>query len=142
MTYAFFAPQDEWACDFRPYTIACAAIPTVLLRRAGVWGAFHGLFGVGSNELIVVTYGDVAGVDNALGAADDVASVDTLLLEPTVRPPKTCRAAARVCTCFGSSRSITRTWTRSPRFLSRRGEISRPAPTIRPFRKGCFGNIT
>lgn len=56
------------------------------LAPASVWGCFHGLFGVGSNELIVVTYGEVAHVDEAIGSLPDVAHVDTLLLEPTVRP--------------------------------------------------------
>lgn len=56
------------------------------LAPASVWGAFGGLFGVGSNELIVVTYGEVAQVDSAIAGLDDVASVETLLLEPTVRP--------------------------------------------------------
>ena len=56
------------------------------LKPASLWGAFHGLFGVGSNELIVVSYGDVAGADSALAATSGVVSVDTLLLEPTVRP--------------------------------------------------------
>ena len=56
------------------------------LRPASPWGAFHGLFGVASNELIVVTYGDVAGVDGALATTPGVVAVDTLLLEPTVRP--------------------------------------------------------
>ena len=56
------------------------------LKPASLWGAFHGLFGVASNELIVVTYGDVTGVDSALAAMSGVVGVDTLLLEPTVRP--------------------------------------------------------
>ena len=39
-----------------------------------------------SNELIVVSYGDVTGVDAAIAATPGVAEVQTLLLEPTVRP--------------------------------------------------------
>lgn len=56
------------------------------LGGASLWGAFHGLFGVGSNELIVVTSGDVAGVNDRIEAVRGVASCSTLLLEPTVRP--------------------------------------------------------
>ena len=85
MTYAFSRLKTSGR-DFRPVYDRLRGDTYSALAPAGVWGAFHGLFGVGSNELIVVTYGDVDGVDNALGATDDVASVDTLLLEPTVRP--------------------------------------------------------
>ena len=56
------------------------------LRPAALWGAFHGLFGIASNELVVVTYGDVAGVDKAIAGVPGVVAVETLQLEPTVRP--------------------------------------------------------
>ena len=58
------------------------------LAPAHLWGAFFGLFGVASNELIVVTYGEVDGVHDAIAGASEVAAADTLLLEPTVRPTR------------------------------------------------------
>lgn len=56
------------------------------LGDAGIWGAFFGLFGLGSNELILVTTDNVANMDDRLGAIDAVDSSETLYLEPTVRP--------------------------------------------------------
>ena len=56
------------------------------LAPAPLWGAFHGLFGVASNEMIVVTYGDTGAVQDAIARLPEVTAVDTLLLEPTVRP--------------------------------------------------------
>ena len=85
MTYAFSRLQATGR-DFRAVYDRFAADDFAGLAPARPWGAFHGLFGVGSNELIVVTYGDVAQVDAAIAAQDEVAAVDTLLLEPTVRP--------------------------------------------------------
>ena len=72
--------------DFRPAYEELRANSHASLAPASVWGAFHGLFGVASNELIVVTYGDVDGVNDAIARQPAVASVETLLLEPTVRP--------------------------------------------------------
>ena len=85
MAYAFsrLTAADR---NFNPVYEILRADDHAALRPASLWGAFHGLFGVGSNELIVVSYGDVAGVDGALAATAGVVSVDTLLLEPTVRP--------------------------------------------------------
>ncbi len=51
-----------------------------------LWGKFFGLFGLGSNELIVVTYGAVSDVNERLNSLDSVDSVATLLLVPTARP--------------------------------------------------------
>ena len=85
MTYAF-SRLKATGRDFRPAYDRLAADDFAALAPAEPWGAFHGLFGVGSNELIVVTYGDVEAVDAAIAAADEVSEVDTLLLEPTVRP--------------------------------------------------------
>lgn len=53
-----------------------------------IWGAFQGLFGVGSNELIAVTVGD----DDAVSASIETARglgvehVESLMLKPTTRP--------------------------------------------------------
>lgn len=85
MPYAFsrLIADDR---NFNAVHEALRANSYAMLGPATPWGAFHGLFGVASNELIVVTYGDVAGVDEAIANTPGVAGVDTLLLEPTVRP--------------------------------------------------------
>ncbi len=64
---------------------------TSRLAPASVWGAFHGLFGVGSNELIAVTVGDDDAVDASIETAQrlDVDQVDALTLKPTARPTST-----------------------------------------------------
>ena len=64
---------------------------TSRLAPASVWGAFHGLFGVGSNELIAVTVGDDDAVDASIETARrlDVEQVDALTLKPTARPTST-----------------------------------------------------
>ena len=85
MTYAFSRLKTSGR-DFRPVYEQLRRDADGALAPAAVWGAFHGLFGVGSNELIVVTYGNVASVDETLARRDDVVGVETLLLEPTVRP--------------------------------------------------------
>ncbi len=60
-------------------------------RQAGItiWGVWEGLFGVGSNELIVVAAGagerTADDFTQALGQAP-VTIVDSLLMTPTVRP--------------------------------------------------------
>ena len=87
MTYAF----SRLTADDRNFNKAFDALRAdncAALGAAELWGAFHGLFGVASNELIVVTYGAVADVDEAIAATPGVVRVDTLLLEPTVRPTK------------------------------------------------------
>ena len=58
------------------------------LAPASVWGAFHGLFGVGSNELIAVMVGDGDAVDASIETARrlDAEHVDALILKPTARP--------------------------------------------------------
>lgn len=85
MTYAFSRLRSTQR-DFRGVYDRLRGDTFAHLAPASVWGCFGGLFGVGSNELIVVSYGDVAAVDSAIAGLDDVASVETLLLEPTVRP--------------------------------------------------------
>lgn len=64
---------------------------TSQLAPASVWGAFHGLFGVGSNELIAVTVGDDDTVDASIETARrlDVDHVYALTLKPTARPTST-----------------------------------------------------
>ena len=58
------------------------------LAPSSIWGAFHGLFGVGSNELIVVTAGEDDAVDASIETARrlNVEHVDALKLMPTARP--------------------------------------------------------
>lgn len=54
-----------------------------------VWGTFHGLFGLASNELIAVTVGDdgaVAESVETVSALDAVEGAASLTLVPTVRP--------------------------------------------------------
>ena len=53
-----------------------------------IWGAFYGLFGVGSNELIAVTVGGDDAVDASIETVRclDVDHVDALILKPTARP--------------------------------------------------------
>ena len=85
MTYAFSRLKASGR-DFRPAYDRLRADDYAAIAPARIWGVFHGLFGVGSNELIVVTYGEVGGVDAAVAALAEVSGVETLLLEPTVRP--------------------------------------------------------
>ncbi len=85
MTYAF-SRLKATGRDFRPAYDRLCADEYAALAPAHLWGVFHGLFGVAANELIVVTYGEVAGVGAAIAALDEVSEADTLLLEPTVRP--------------------------------------------------------
>ena len=82
MAYAF---TRLGACG-RDYRAVYEALRDGGVQPADVWGMFHGLFGVASNELIVVTYGDVDHVHDAIAGTDGVVVANTLLLEPTVRP--------------------------------------------------------
>ena len=72
--------------DFRAVYDALRADGYAALRPAQLWGAFHGLFGVASNELIVVSFGNVEDLQQRLEGLPGVAAAETLLLEPTVRP--------------------------------------------------------
>ena len=59
------------------------------LAPASVWGMFEGLFGIGSNELIVVTVGGgdaIAASIQTLAALDAIVETESLTLLPTVRP--------------------------------------------------------
>lgn len=54
-----------------------------------VWGTFHGLFGIASNELVAVTVGDDAAVADSVetvSGLDTVEGAASLTLVPTVRP--------------------------------------------------------
>lgn len=62
---------------------------TGALPAGRLWGAFHGLFGVGSNELIAVTMGNAADAASAIDTAAGLAAsqhVESLILAPTARP--------------------------------------------------------
>ncbi|MYA16340.1 MAG: hypothetical protein F4089_05000 [Gammaproteobacteria bacterium] len=82
MAYAF----TRLSARGRDYGTAAQALQDRGVEPAGLWGAFHGLFGVASNELIVVSYGDVDHVHDVIAGMDEVIAANTLLLEPTVRP--------------------------------------------------------
>ena len=89
MTYAF----SRLVVDGKPTPSTHRAVRDAVVGAvspASLWGAFLGLFGVASNEMIVVTQSDVAEdmakMDATLRAITGVAGVDTRLLEPTVRP--------------------------------------------------------
>lgn len=56
------------------------------LSPATLWGAFYGLFGLGSNELFLVSVGDNSNVHSVLEASKTVEQVRSINLEPTVRP--------------------------------------------------------
>lgn len=56
------------------------------LDGAQIWGGFYGLFGLASNELILVTMGDVSEMDQRLSGIDEISASQTLYLQPTVRP--------------------------------------------------------
>ncbi|HTK99731.1 MAG TPA: hypothetical protein VL379_16970 [Pseudomonadales bacterium] len=80
--------QRNWQPLFDQLT--AATLPA--LADAGVkrWGAWSGLFGIGSNELVLMTFADAA-IDhvealNAHIAGAPASIVEQHLLEPTVRP--------------------------------------------------------
>ena len=83
-TFAFLrltARQGDWE--------GVHAALTSQLQPPSIWGAFYGLFGVGSNELIAVTVGDDDAVTASIETArilEPVDRVDALTLTPTVRP--------------------------------------------------------
>ena len=85
MVYAFSRLRAKGR-DFRPAYDALRHNDYEALVPAKLWGAFHGLFGLASNELIVVTSGEAVGVGELVSSLPEVASAETLLLEPTVRP--------------------------------------------------------
>ncbi len=56
------------------------------LAPAQLWGAFYGLFGLGSNELIVMSVGDNTEAHSAMDAMVTTELIRSIDLEPTVRP--------------------------------------------------------
>ena len=70
--------EREWSGGFERFTANAPA-------DVAIWGAFSGLFGIGSNEMVLVvhTAGD-APVEALADAGFDV--VESLALVPTVRP--------------------------------------------------------
>ncbi len=72
--------------DFRDAHRALTTDDCAALGGAKLWGAFLGLFGIASNEFVLVASGDVQDVNDRISAVADVAESHTLLLEPTVRP--------------------------------------------------------
>ena len=68
------------------------ALHRALTRRLPperLWGAFHGLFGVGSNELMAITVGDEADVAQSVAVARQLPGATcgmALPLAPTARP--------------------------------------------------------
>lgn len=85
LNFAYSRVQTDGP-SYRPIYDAIVGHEREKLGDAEVWGAFFGLFGLGSNELIVVTTGNVANMDTRLSAIESVKRVETLYLEPTVRP--------------------------------------------------------
>lgn len=72
--------------NFKPAFDAITADAGAVLTPATTWGMFAGLFGVGSNELVVATSGNVHLVTGNVLALDAVETAETLVLEPTIRP--------------------------------------------------------
>ena len=138
-TFAFLrltARQGDWQ--------ALHASLTGRLSPGEIWGTFHGLFGVGSNELIAVTVGDDDAVNASIETARslDVDHVQALLLKPTARPASTKPLTREASTCFVSSMSPTPTSRRSPRYPPRRGGPSSAPTTTRQKPRRCFVNMT
>ena len=65
---------------------AVSADGDAVLGSATRWGVFFGLFGLASNELFVVSAGDVGGVHERLLGLDTIAEAETLVVESTARP--------------------------------------------------------
>ncbi|MAE94632.1 MAG: hypothetical protein CL910_08235 [Deltaproteobacteria bacterium] len=72
--------------DSRSALAAITAGDAAVLAPARRWGLFAGLFGLASNELFVVSAGEVQDVGERLLGLPATAEAETLLLEPTVRP--------------------------------------------------------
>ena len=83
-TFAFLRIRGRER-DWQPLREAVVAT----LPPERVWGTFHGLFGIASNELVTVTVGDdeaVAASVETVSGLDAVEGVASLRLVPTVRP--------------------------------------------------------
>ncbi len=82
MAYHWFkvrALERDWRDTYSRF--AAAGLPD----GSDVWGAFSGLFGIGSNELVLVLHGDARAATRAVtGAGFEV--VEQHALVPTIRP--------------------------------------------------------
>lgn len=85
LNFAFSRTRTDGP-NFRPIYDAIVGPDRSKLGEAGLWGAFFGLFGLASNELIVVTTGDVENMDDRLRSIDAIQESETFYFEPTVRP--------------------------------------------------------
>ncbi len=90
------ATGRNWNSAYDHLTAAAAAPLTK--AEIGIWGIWSGLFGIGSNELVLVTHaprrGNHASLLNAALERAPARIVDQWVLEPTVRPT-TLRAIER-----------------------------------------------
>ena len=78
-------PERNWQPIFEQ--ISQTTLPGLQERDASLWGTFHGLFGIGSNELIMVTSWGLGHDPVAeLTLPDNVERVEEIVLVPTVRP--------------------------------------------------------
>ena len=83
-TFAFLRLKGQRQ-DWR----ALHAALTAELAPERLWGAFFGLFGVGSDELLAITVGSAAQVEETIAAAqrlDGATCLSALPLSPTARP--------------------------------------------------------
>ncbi len=71
---------------FQPVYQQISKDDDALLGSAKRWGAFFGLFGLGSDEFFLVCTGENSNVHSTLSNLDDVSAVRTIELEPTARP--------------------------------------------------------
>ena len=85
MSYAFtrLRANDR---NFHAMHEALASDGDAALRPAQRWGMFSGLFGIASNELLLVTAGDAPGLNERLVELESVGGAETLPLEATARP--------------------------------------------------------
>lgn len=78
-------PRRNWQPAYQQ--LEQITLPALAERGASLWGAFHGLFGIGSNELVMVTSWPMSEDPTiAIALPDDIARVQELVLVPTVRP--------------------------------------------------------
>lgn len=94
--------------------------------------AFHGLFGIGSNEIIMVTSW---GLDHdpvaELSLPDNVERVEEVVLVPTIRPAGDQQLSVRGSTYSVSSMCAMPMWKKSQSSPKRRGPRSKiPASTL------------
>ncbi|MFQ5699258.1 MAG: hypothetical protein ACE5IL_13355 [Myxococcota bacterium] len=88
--FAFLRIRSEQR-SFRSAYARLSARDFAILAPASLWGAFFGLFGIGSNEMILVSHGERDALDTsieALSAAKGIEITDALILDATVRPTR------------------------------------------------------